>query len=610
MPEFSATATARATPMVRGMPTTTKLMASGLRRSRLVKSVKLMVSEASTGPAMKTRNSTMKGRANPQAARVWRRRMVAEPDRAPPSRCFTCLGTAAMSVPQADGAGLALDRLGGVRSRADPLEDLLRLGVDHLGDLLPSGHRGRGLGVLELGVEHLQQRVGGEGAALPGGLDGRQVLGGVVPALLGLGPGQPLDELPGAVAVLGILEHGKVAAANERGAGLVLRHDGQAELVVGDALVLDQADVPRAREERPQLALGELRLDLTGLERGRLGELLVVERLLELQRLCPLRGVEGVLGWVGGVVDHVAAGLPDERGQGLPGATAGRLEVGAVLGPALVLQGLDEGLELLPGGRGLHAGLGGQVLAVVQDPGVGVPGDPVRGALHCHRVPGALEEGVRLGQVGRDRVEAAAAGELAHPGGAEQADVGGLAAGDGGGNLVMGAVPGHGRHLDGGVRVLLLEGGGQLGQQLALGAHGPDGDLALGWALGDRLGLLGGAVAAPSLVAAAAGQGQDGDQQQRPDSPSSGHRSSLWWCPRLTRTLSGVGRSSLTTGVTAATSSWSSASAGSSAASTRGTASRRGPAASGVTWSARASTTGTPTPRRWQIQAASARTAP
>src|SRR5829696_5287363 len=609
MPEFSATATARATPMVRGMPTTTKLMASGLRRSRLVKSVKLIVSEASTGPAMKTRNSTMKGRANPQAARVWRRRVVAEPDRAPPPRCRTWVGTAAMSGPQADGTGLALDRLSGVRGRADPLEDLLDLGVDHLGDLLPGGHSRWRLGVLKLGVEHLQHGVGGQAAALPGGLDGRQVLGGVVPGLLGLGLGQPLDELPGAVAVLGVLEHGQVAAAHERGAGLLLRHDGQAELVVGDALVLDQADVPGTGEERPQLALSELRLDLTGLERGRLGELLVVERLLELQRLGPLWGVQGVLGGVGRVVDHVAAGLPDERGQGLPGATAGRLEVGAVLGPALVLQGLDEGLELLPGGRGLHAGLGGEVLAVVQDPGVGVPGDPVRGALHCHRIPGPLEEGVRLGQVGRDRVEAAAAGELAHPGGAEQAHVGGLATGDGGGDLVVGAVPGHGRHLDGGVRVVLLEFGGQLGQQLALGSHGPDGDLTLGRALGDRLGLLGGAVAA-ALVAAAAGQRQDGDQQQRPDGPSSGHRSSLWWCPRLTRTLSGIGRSSLTTGVTAATSSWSSASAGSSAASTRGTASRRGPAASGVTWSARASTTGTPTPRRWQIQAASARTAP
>src|SRR5918993_2418630 len=197
-------------------------MASGLRRSRLVKSVKLMVSEASTGPAMKTRNSTMKGRANPQAARVWRRRMVAEPDRAPPPRCRTWVGAAAILGPQADGRGLALDRLGGVRGRAGPLEDFLGLGVDDLGDLLPGGHRGRGLGVLELGVEHLQLRVGGDGAALPGGLDGWQVLGGVVPGLLGLGPAQPLDELPGAVAVLGVLEHGQVAAAHERGAGLLL----------------------------------------------------------------------------------------------------------------------------------------------------------------------------------------------------------------------------------------------------------------------------------------------------------------------------------------------------------------------------------------------------
>src|SRR4029450_13376084 len=125
-------------------------MANGLRRSRLVKSVKLMVSEASTGPAMNTRNSTRKGRENPQAARVWRRRVAAEPDRAPPPRCRTWVGAAAISGPQADGRGLALDRLGGVLGRADPLEDLVGLGVDHFGDLLPGGHRRRRLGVLQL----------------------------------------------------------------------------------------------------------------------------------------------------------------------------------------------------------------------------------------------------------------------------------------------------------------------------------------------------------------------------------------------------------------------------------------------------------------------------
>src|SRR4029450_6017417 len=129
-------------------------MANGLRRSRLVKSVKLMVSEANTGPAMNTRNSTRKGRENPQAAGVGRPPMVADPARPPPPRCRTWVGAAAILGPQADGRGLALDRLGGVRGRAGPLEDLLGLGVDDLGDLLPGGHRRRGLGVLELGVEH------------------------------------------------------------------------------------------------------------------------------------------------------------------------------------------------------------------------------------------------------------------------------------------------------------------------------------------------------------------------------------------------------------------------------------------------------------------------
>src|SRR5918999_4461443 len=260
-------------------------MASGSRRSRLVKSVKLMVSEATTGPAMKIANSTMNGRQNSQATRVWRRRVAARPLRVPPPPSRTSAGTAAMSGAQADGRGLALDRLGGLLGRADALEDLLGLAVDDRGDLLPGGHRRRRLGVLELLAEHLEVRVGGQAAALPGGLGRRQVLGGVVPLLLDLGPAQPLDELPGAVAVLCVLEHGQVAAAHERGAGLVLGHDGQPELVVGDALVLDEADVPGAGEERPQLALGELRLDLAGLERGRLGELLVVEGLLELERL-------------------------------------------------------------------------------------------------------------------------------------------------------------------------------------------------------------------------------------------------------------------------------------------------------------------------------------
>ena len=211
------------------------------------------------------------------------------------------------------------------------------------------------------------------------------------------------------------------------------------------------------------------------------------------------------------VGDRGAVG-PGEREHGLPGAGLTGLEAQAVLGAALLLHVDGELVQLVPGLRGLGpAGLLGQVLAVVERPRLDVPGDAVRRAADLGRAPCAGEEVGLVDQALGGRHQAAGLGELTHPGGADQADVGGLAAGDRVGELVVRGVPRDGGHLDLGVRVGLLEVGGERLELVALGAHRPDLDGPGGRAVVDRVAL--GHSTASGLVAPAGREHEtrDGD---------------------------------------------------------------------------------------------------
>src|SRR6478735_4135614 len=252
-------------------------------------SVKLMPKLASTGPSVNARNSSVNGSASTQAASAcWRRvgstcRLAEEP---PPDRGWwprsgeETLVSRLMSESGADRRGLLLHGGHGVGRVGVALGGLLDLAVDRRGHLFPRRHGRRGEGALELLAEDLQLGVVGELAGVPGGLDGREVADLVVERLLGLGLAQPLDELPGAVRVVGVAEDGQVATTGERRAGGAVlagqRHDGV--LVLLDAGVLDQARVPRTGDERAARAVGEPALEFTRVAQGRRGLAVVEER--------------------------------------------------------------------------------------------------------------------------------------------------------------------------------------------------------------------------------------------------------------------------------------------------------------------------------------------
>ena len=139
---------------------------------------------------------------------------------------------------------------------------------------------------------------------------------------------------------------------------------------------------------------------------------------------------------------------------------------------------LGGGLELVPRRRGGgHAGLLGEVGALVQGPGLDVPRDAVGHAVDHAGVPGALEVVGRV-EVRGHGLEGAGLGELAHHVGAQLGDVGRLAAADRGLQLAHGLAPVDRRdvHLD--VGVGLVEAGEELREQGALVAHRPNGELA------------------------------------------------------------------------------------------------------------------------------------
>ena len=187
----------------------------------------------------------------------------------------------------------------------------------------PAPRSGRPAGTtacLELLAEDLQLRVLGELAGLPGGLDGRQVADLVVERLLGLRLAQPLDVLPGAVGVVGVVEDREVAAADERRAGRAVRAGQRRDgvLLLGHAGVLDQAGVPRAGDEGAVRAVGEAALELAEVEQPGLAETLVEVRRVVVERLGHLGRVDRVLGAL--LVGERGAVGPGERQHRLPRA--------------------------------------------------------------------------------------------------------------------------------------------------------------------------------------------------------------------------------------------------------------------------------------------------
>src|SRR3954447_23806809 len=137
---------------------------NGCSRSVPRRSVRLIRSDITTGPAVNTTNSRANGSAklHPVSVRASR---VDPTRRAGPAAgpgagtvVVPCAvsGGADNSATRADRGRLRLDRLRRVGAGLGALRDLLQLGVDARRDLLPGRDRRRRLGLAQLVAEHLQ----------------------------------------------------------------------------------------------------------------------------------------------------------------------------------------------------------------------------------------------------------------------------------------------------------------------------------------------------------------------------------------------------------------------------------------------------------------------
>ena len=181
-------------------------------------------------------------------------------------------------------------------------------------------------------------------------------------------------------------------------------------------------------------------------------QVLLVERRVEVDRLGALGRVERGLPGVAVLRGDLTAGLPDRRQVVVLGQAVDRDRVDPA---ALLLDRLRRGLELVPGLGRLDAGLLQHVLAVDQRAGAGVPGLAPDLAVERRGVD-QRGDVVALGRGGHG-LERALVGELRRPGRAHLGDVGDLAAGDRGRELVVRLGPRDELDLHLGPRVLGLE---------------------------------------------------------------------------------------------------------------------------------------------------------
>ena len=269
------------------------------------------------------------------------------------------------------------------------LRGLLDHRVDRRRDLLPGGDGRRGA---------WRSRAAGRRPAAAGRWTARrtprrtgrrQVADLVVERLLGLGLGQPLDVLPGAVGVVRVFEDGQVATTDERRAGTASLPGSGATAYCSSLTpcVLDQAGVPRAGDEGAVRALGEAALELARVEQPRRARAPRRSTTCSSRAPRPSPG-ESIVYSVPSSLVSVGAVGPGERHHRLPRAGLAGLEAEAVLGATLGLHVLGERLELVPALRCLvPAGLLRQVRAVVEDAGLDVPRDAVRRAADLGGTP-------------------------------------------------------------------------------------------------------------------------------------------------------------------------------------------------------------------------------
>ena len=246
---------------------------------------------------------------------------------------------------------------------------------------------------------------------------------------------------------------------------LPLRRQAAAEL----------AEVPRPADVEGKIAAGEFVIEVADLGvRGRRGEAAGEDLGIEGQGLPEAGALE--VSPAAAIAQQRIALLQGEDQQGLGFIERQQRGIGAWANERLDRR---HGLQpVAPGLRGRRlADLVQQVAAIEQQPGVDIPGDaieafadPIGGPDPCEAV-GRMDD-LRGGHGAVQALKRAQGDELGDPGVAHLAEVGKVAAGEGGEQLGMGGGPR--QLLDGNRSARMGECGCQGLDHLALAPHGPE----------------------------------------------------------------------------------------------------------------------------------------
>ena len=267
-------------------------------------SVKLMhAATRAPAAAMKTTNSDDERRGENPSRPRWRRREAPErrrPDRAGGRGPDAGGRGGHAQAPVPIDVGLLLHGLGGVaRGVCAALGSLLDLGVDRRGDLLPG--RRRPAATWRRRAACRRPSAAGRSRSVAG-RPRRVLTAGRSPTVvvpLGLrvsGWDSHSTNFHAAVPVLGVLEDGQVAAADERRAGLVLarhRRDGALVLDVSAGVLVEDPMCHGPEMNEPSVPLTKPLLERALRRASGSARALVEERLVVVERLGHLRACRG-----------------------------------------------------------------------------------------------------------------------------------------------------------------------------------------------------------------------------------------------------------------------------------------------------------------------------
>ena len=350
-----------------------------------------------------------------------------------------------------------------------------------LGDAFPLQHLGRGLDPLQLIPERACIFVIGQRRMRPGAAARRQIPDQRVEALLDVRPRQEFDQLPRRRLALGAAEdHQAGATSDARAQAIRTRQRHRAPLIaqMGGLALPELADVPGTGQVEGVETVEELVPDIGDLGFRHLRRPALLEHVgVETQRTTEAGTAE-----ISAVVVIAQQRIRHLQGQRhLLFEFVDRHQDGVAVRTGVALDRRHRPFPFVPGDRRLvEAGLAQQILAVVQQAGVHVPGHAQQLPVDHGGVPDAgkiigLLHHLRAVDIGLQRFQRAQRGEFRQPGIAQLAQVRQAVGGERGQQFLVRGRPRDVLHVHVDAGVLAFELGHQFGDHFGLAAHRPEG---------------------------------------------------------------------------------------------------------------------------------------